>query len=402
MTNAQVWKVRAPFTELMIEALGNLYALRQRSALALLGIVIGTASVVAMLTIGHMAEAETLKLFRVMGVDMLSVQATSPNGEQAPLDRTSIEALPGRHAEIAAAAPLSIGHAPHDAGGPMAGLNIVGSTRDIFHLSGLELSAGRFLQPVDKDGLVVVLGAEAAGKLSESSTPVAIGREIRVGHYLFSVVGILAPTPATAFDPADYNNAVFMPLQSGERVLGTSQANAAVVRMRPGADVQRVAGIISSDLAQASPNAAIRVQGARQLIDALKAQKAVHARLLAAIGGISLLVGGIGVMNVMLMSVMERRREIGVRSAIGATPGDVQLMFLIEAVTLAVLGGLLGTLSGVVAALAAARASHWSFSAPLYVFPLGVGLATLVGIAFGVYPAIKASRLDPIEALRAE
>ena len=124
--------------------------------------------------------------------------------------------------------------------------------------------------------------------------------------------------------------------------------------------------------------------------------------MLAAIGGISLLVGGIGVMNVMLMSVMERRREIGLRAAIGATPRDLRAMFVIEAGVLALAGGVAGALLGIVSAWLIARGSGWNFSLALYVLPLGPGVAGMVGLAFGLYPAITASRLDPIEALRAE
>ena len=134
----------------------------------------------------------------------------------------------------------------------------------------------------------------------------------------------------------------------------------------------------------------------------MKAQAAVQSRLLAAIGGISLLVGGIGVMNVMLMTVMERRREIGLRAAIGARPRDIRLMFLVEGVILSVGGGALGAALGVAATAVVARLSNWTFDVALWVLPLGPGMAAVVGLAFGLYPAIAASRVHPVEALRAD
>ena len=135
---------------------------------------------------------------------------------------------------------------------------------------------------------------------------------------------------------------------------------------------------------------------------AMNEQKAVHSRLLAGIGSISLLVGGIGVMNVMLMSVMERRREIGVRMAVGARRRDIRLMFLLESAMLAVCGGALGAAVGVAVTAVIASVSGWDFAVAWWTLPLGPGVAGLVGVAFGLYPAMAASRLDPIEALRAE
>jgi putative ABC transport system permease protein len=341
--------------ELIGDALTNLYDLRRRSLLALIGVVIGTASVVAMLSIG-----------------------------------------------LIAAAPLMVGHIEIDVGHAFQPIGVAAVTPDLADLAGLRLARGRFITAFDGPALVAIIGAGAAAKLSRSGLPLDIGARVPIGRYLFSVVGILVAAPTTGFDPTDYNEAVLIPLADAHRALGATTLNAALARVRPGSDAIAAAGDLDADLKRITPRAQIQVQSAQQLVQMVQAQKAVQTRLLAAIGGISLLVGGIGVMNVMLMNVMERRREIGLRAAIGASPREIQIMFLVEAAALALVGGIAGTGLGIAASAVVATASGWHFSLALYAIPLGSGIATLVGLAFGLYPAVTASHLDPIEALRAE
>ncbi|MGI9169380.1 MAG: ABC transporter permease, partial [Caulobacteraceae bacterium] len=259
---------------------------------------------------------------------------------------------------------------------------------------------GRFIEPIDDGSLVAVVGGQAAQKLSAPGAPMIPGAQLGVKGYVFTVIGVMGSAPYTALDPTDLNNAVLIPLAGARRVFNPPDPTTALIHLRPGADVKAAGARISAALA--NPTATLQVLSARDLIRGMNAQKAIHSQLLTAVGAISLLVGGIGVMNVMLMGVMERRREIGLRAAIGANPGDLRLMFLVEAVTLAFVGGLIGLACGLLAALATAKASGWTFSVALWVLPLGPGVAALVGVAFGLYPAVKASRLSPIEALRAD
>jgi putative ABC transport system permease protein len=390
-----------PLAESVAEAFANLYAQRQRSALALLGIMIGTASIVAMLTIGHMAERETLKLFRHLGADMLQIHAMPAGVSLAGvLDRGLIERLPASDPAVLAATPLAVDHDTVSAGTVSADLGIAAVTASLPRLVALTVSQGRFIEPIDDDNLVAVVGAQAAQRLSTPGAPVIPGAKVGVKGYLFTVVGVLGSVPYTALDPTDINNSVLIPLAGARRVFNPPDPTTALVHLRPEADVKTAGQRISAALANATST--LTVLSARDLIRGMYAQKALHSQLLTAVGAISLLVGGIGVMNVMLMGVMERRREIGLRAAMGATPGDVQLMFLVEAATLAFVGGVVGLACGLLAAFVAAKASGWSFSLALWVLPLGPGVAALVGVAFGVYPAVKASRLNPIEALRAD
>jgi putative ABC transport system permease protein len=384
----------------VLEALGNLYAQRQRSLLALLGIMIGTASIVAMLTIGHMAQRETMRMYKHLGVDILQIHALPVTGPEGFLERRVIQVLPGGDPDILAAAPLSVGRAGVAADGGAADLAVVTADAALPGLTGMRLAQGRFLGAIDDGALVTVVGAGAAAKLSAPGARLARGASVRIGQYVYSVVGVLAPMPYTAFDPTNFNDAVFIPLSGAGRFRASDQPDTVLMRLRADADVKAAGVRISARLA--NPRSRMQVISARDLIDGMNAQKAIHGRLLTAIGGISLLVGGIGVMNVMLMSVMERRREIGLRAAIGATPGDLRRMFLIEAAALAFVGGVGGLALGLAAALLTAQVSGWGFSTPAYVLVLGPGMAALVGVIFGFYPAAKAASLDPIEALRGD
>ena len=388
------------FAETLGEAFANLRAQGRRSALALLGILIGAASIVAMLNIGHVAQQESLKLFANMGVNMLRVQALPNSLKAAGFDMDVLARLSEAEPDILAATPLSVGRMTARAGGNEANASIVAMTPGLHELARLHIDAGRALAPIDDCSPVAVIGAGLADMLSDGGGPLGPGALVSLGGYGFTIIGRTAPIEKGMLEPADYNHSVMIPLACSRRVLPGEDPNMALIEVRPGADF----GALGARMATAleNPYSQMEVMDARAILETMNAQKAVHNRMLAAVGGISLLVGGIGVMNVMLMSVMERRREIGVRAAIGATPRDIRLLFLIEAAALALVGGVIGSVFGVAVAYAIAESSGWTFSLALSLLPIGPGAASLVGLVFGVYPALIASRLDPIEALRAE
>jgi putative ABC transport system permease protein len=336
----------ATLYELVGDALTNLYDLRRRSFLALLGIAIGTASVVAMLSIGHMAELAAIRVFGRMGLNMLTLHANSDQSF-AGLDQAFIENLPSHLAIITAATPLAVGHVEIDTGHTTQPIGIAAVTPALMGLAGLRLSRGRFITTFDNPLLVAVVGAAAATKLSRPDSPLDLGTQVRIGRYLFTIIGILSETQTTGFDPTDYNDALLVPSSSALRALQNPNFNAALAVTRPGIDTTIGASMLESYLKRNSSGSRFQISSAKDIVQAIQAQKAVQARLLAAIGAISLLVGGIGVMNVMLMSVMERRREIGLRAAIGAAPLEIQIMFLVEAAALALAGGIVGTALGV-------------------------------------------------------
>jgi putative ABC transport system permease protein len=393
---------RVSFNELAAEAAVNLSAHPQRTGLALLGVVIGTACVIAIVSIGHMAQREAMKIFAATGVNTLVVKSTSTDpttGAPMALPMQDLNTLLRGRQDIEAVTGLVTGGGPISTQGRPVRGDIAAVDPELQPIAGLLIAQGRALETVDKTSEVALVGPGLADQLAAQGSPPMVGGPLRIGTYVFTIVGVLAPRPAPAFDPSNFDNGVIVPLASTGRVLGAAQVNAAMLQLRPGADVEGVTAWLKRALAGEQ---GVQVQSARELITTMKAQKMLQARLLAAVGAVSLLVGGVGVMNVMVMSVMERRREIGLRMAVGARPDDIRGMFLVEAAALTAAGGLVGSLLGIGAAFITAQASHWSFSVAAYAIPLGVGIAVVVGVVFGLYPAIKASTLNPIEALRAD
>jgi putative ABC transport system permease protein len=386
--------------EHIAEALTNIRAQGTRSLLALLGILIGTASIVAMLQIGHITQRETLKLFSTMGIDMLVADAAPTGGAPVHFARAAIETLPAQEAGVVGAAPLDVGRAGLATLHQAADMPVVGATAALFDLAGLAPASGRALTSSDDGALVVVLGDQARAKLATPGDPVRPGEQLRVGAYLYTVIGILGPVAPTGLDPVDYANAAFIPLGGSGRVLAGEIPTSALIRVATGADQAAIAANLQQRFTD--PATTLQIRTARDIIATMNAQKAIDTHAFLAVGSISLLVGGIGVMNVMLMGIMERRTEIGLRAAIGAAPRDLQLMFVAESAILALIGGSGGAAVGTLVAWIVSRASQWEFSLAPAAAPLGILGAACIGVVFGLHPAIRASRMKPIEALSAQ
>jgi len=382
--------------ELALEALANLRGQGRRSVLALLGVVIGSAAIVALMNIAHIAQLEALKSFRQTGVDVLSVQSEGLGS----MDPALIERLVRQDPAAVLAAPLTTTSLSVVADQKSSNLTVAGVTSAIGVMAGLSTTKGRMLRQVDDCSFVAVVGQKAAADLSAPGAEVGPGSLLRIGGYGFTVVGALAPVPHQAMSPVQFDSAILIPLACARRVMPNDGATGAMIRLRPDADT--AAAVTRYTAALSTPQAPVRVQDARSMIQAMKKQMAMLGGVLVAIGSISLLVGGVGVMNVMLMTVMERRREIGLRAAIGATPGDIRMMFLIEAIVLALGGGVLGDVLGVGLTWLATLFLPFEFAVNWGVMILGAGVAASVGLVFGLYPAIAASRILPIEALRGD
>ncbi|CAO3456419.1 ABC-type antimicrobial peptide transport system, permease component [Azospirillum argentinense] len=387
---------------LVVDAFQNLRAKRQRSLLALLGIAIGTAAIIAMVAIGENAKHHSLRQFQALGTDILAIQKDfAAPGLKAALtiqDADSLKSLPGVEVTV----PLAVVGAEVAYGRNRASAAIAGVTGNVFQLARLKVERGRVLTELDRHQTFVVLGAEVARRLAAQGGALGVGVPVRMGGYNYTVIGVLEEALPNPLLPVDINNAALVPLPGVRRVTATAEITNILVRKTSDADNRAILHKISGYFSEGLRARPVMVQDARQLISAMEDEMRVHTLLLTAIGSISLLVGGVGVMNVMLMSVVERRREIGIRLALGARPCDIRTMFLIEALVLSFSGGLAGIALGVMAAALYAWNASWVFVPSLVAVPLGAGMSIGAGVFFGLYPAIQASRLQPIEALRSD
>ncbi len=396
-------RVEQSLSQLLHEAFVSLRTLGKRSILALLGIVIGSSSVVALINIGHNAAVDAAMIFKDMGTDTLVAQfppkgnANTPMRAQLDLDAVR-QAVPG----IAHIGALTLFSGPVLFHGRSANANFVGSTPDIQAAMRLVMQSGRFLSSFDASQTYAVIGEQLAQALGAPGDPLQLGDRVRINDYLFLVVGILKGQPRAMLMPVQANESLFIPAEGMRRIYATPQIGNVIIRAAAGQDMELIAKAAAAALRPQLTDHDVDIQVPQQMIDGMTRQSRTFAYLLLALGAISLVGGGVGVMNVMLMNVSERRREIGIRMALGARQRDIRNLFLLEAVTLTAVGALCGAVLGMTAAWLYAWLSGWAFSLAVAALPLGVGSTLLVGLFFGLYPAVSASRLQPVEALRDE
>ncbi|MCF5724937.1 ABC transporter permease [Pseudomonas syringae] len=396
-------RVEQNVSQLLHEAFVSLRTLGKRSILALLGIVIGSSSVVALINIGHNASVDAAMIFKDMGTDTLVAQfppkGTSTLPMRTHLDLDAVrQAVPG----IIHIGALSLFSGPVVFHGRTTNANFVGSTPDIHQAMRLSLREGRFLSAFDANETYAVIGDEVAQALSVPGDPLKLGDRVRINDYLFLIIGILHAQPRGLLMPIQGGESLFIPAEGMRRIYANPQISNIVIRAAPDLDMERMAKDAAAAMQRQLTEHTVDIQVPQQMIDGMTRQSRTFAYLLLALGAISLVGGGVGVMNVMLMNVSERRREIGIRMALGARQRDIRNLFLLEAVTLTAVGALCGAVLGMSAAWLYAWLSGWAFSLAVAALPLGVGSTLLVGLFFGIYPAVSASRLQPVEALRDE
>ncbi|GGL23048.1 ABC transporter permease [Pseudomonas brenneri] len=396
-------RVEQSLSQLLHEAFVSLRTLGKRSILALLGIVIGSSSVVALINIGHNAAEDAAMIFKDMGTDTLVAQFPPKGNSTVPmptsLDLQAVrQAVPG----IAHIGAISSFSGPVVFHGRTTNAGLIGSTPGLKDAMRLALREGRFLSEFDSGETYAVVGDQIAQALSMPGDPLRLGDRVRVNDYLFLIIGILQNQPRSMLIPVQTNESLFIPAAGMRRIYSSPQVGSVVLRATPGQDMERIASDATKAMSAQLMDHTVEIQIPQQMIDGMTRQSRTFAYLLLALGAISLVGGGVGVMNVMLMNVSERRREIGIRMALGARQRDIRNLFLLEAVTLTAVGALCGAVMGMGAAYLYAWLSGWQFSLAVSALPLGVGSTLLVGLFFGIYPAISASRLQPVEALRDE
>jgi putative ABC transport system permease protein len=393
---------------------------QMRSALTMLGIVIGVASVIATVAIGSGATERIRQQIASIGSNLVNILPGSistsglhlGSGNAVTLTESDARELVVQCPSIAFAAPVVRGSAQIVYGNNNWATTIYGVTPDFLIIRDLDVASGAQFsqQDIDSASKVAVIGRTLVDNLFEGADP--IGQSIRIRNVPFTVVGVLTSRGQTS-QGQDQDDVILLPISTAKRkVLGGHQANAdavntIMVQARTGDQIAAAQEEASALLRQrhhlqADDEDDFSIRDLQELFSAQQASSQIMVLMLAAVASVSLVVGGIGIMNIMLISVQERTREIGLRQALGAKTRDILTQFLIEAITLSLAGGVIGVVLGVLASWLISRLAGWATSVGLGAVLLALCFSALVGIGFGFYPARKAAYLDPIEALRHE
>jgi putative ABC transport system permease protein len=395
MRLAEAWRV----------ALGALRANRLRSGLTMLGVLIGVAAVVALVAIGTGTREEVESQVEGLGSNLLLVFPGEAGVGAAPAvsrlslaDVDAVVRVVGDRERVAVQVTSGETVRADTASRFTSVLGVLDTTPHVFTR---DLSRGTYLTRTDVDTSrrVAVLGSTVAEDLFADRDP--IGRQVTIAGVRFRVVGVFAPVGGQGFG-VDRDAQVHIPVTTAQRLLGTDRIDALAVRAPDLDTIDELGERIVATLSERHPDTEFSAVTQEEIIGVLGDILGILTWVLAAIAGISLLVGGVGVSNIMLVSVRERVREIGLRKAVGARPRDIGLQFLLEAVLLTTLGGLLGIALGVGGSLLAAAYSPVPASITWWSIALAFGVSAAVGVAFGVVPALRAGRLDPVVALRSE
>lgn len=383
----------------------NLMASKLRSFLAVLGILVGTAAVVALISCGQLATEKALEQFKSLGTDLLAVSAFNSGGAQRNAAQVSAEQwhqLGQRIPWVVELAPYSTAFQTLSFRGQVVQGVVIGADESLKSIIGIELAEGQFVSFVDSFEHYCVIGDTIAQQIQNITQDNPVGQQLRVGNALYTIIGRAAAWHENGFFNEDINRAVIIPLAGMPLVHKDARINNVVIRLKPDSPIDEVIDRIKDGVASYAPQLSVFPRSARQIIASMESQGQIFTLLLGVIGGISLLVGGIGVMNVMLVSVSERKKEIGIRKAVGAKNRDIQALFLVESVMLSLVGGMVGVLLGLVFTRIVAYFSGWSFV--IYLLPPAAGflVSAATGVFFGFYPAYRASKLEPMDSLRSE
>ncbi len=410
--------VRTFLLRSLLTAMIALRALRRnklRSSLTALGIIIGVASVVAMVAVGNGAQARIESQVSALGRNLLSIFAGSRRsggvnsglGSASTITLADADAIAREVTDVVAVSPEVSTSAQAIANGRNWSTTLVGESPDYLKIRDWKLSYGSMFTDREVRGAakVAVIGSKTALELFGPLNPV--GQTVRVKNIPFVVIGLLASKGAGMGGQNQDDRLVIPYTTAMKRITGEKYLRSVNVQISGAQRMEAAQQQITSLLRQRHRLGAGReddfnIFNQKEIADTVGSISRIITLLLGAISGISLVVGGIGIMNIMLVSVTERTREIGIRIAVGAQPGDIRLQFLIEAITLSLLGGILGVLLGVGASRLVAVVANFNAIVSAGSILLAFGVSFAIGVFFGFYPARKAAALDPIDALRYE
>jgi len=398
-------------------ALAALRANKGRSILTTLGIIIGVAAVIAIVALGEGASASVSSQLSGLGTNLLTIMSGSSSnggaragaGSAVTLKASDATAISQNIAGLSGVSPVVSGNAQIIFGNQNWSTRIQAVAPEYLTINDWKIASGSAFTAQDNTDSknVAVIGQTVATNLfTNGQSPIA--QLIRIRNVPFTVVGVLASKGSTAGPGGDQDDTVMIPFQTGQvRLFGATSINQIVVQVADASNISNVSTQMTALLRQqhklqstAADDFSIRNNA--DIISRVSSVSDTMTMLLGGVAAVSLVVGGIGIMNIMLVSVTERTREIGIRLAIGAQPRDVLAQFLVEAVVLSVLGGVIGILVGSGVALLLPMLAGWTTVLPWNAIVLSFAVSAAIGMFFGIYPARKASQLDPIVALRYE
>lgn len=391
---------------------------KMRSGLTMLGIIIGVAAVIAMISIGSGAREQVSKQIASIGSNLLMIlpgAATSGGlrmgfGTTPTLTSDDAKAIAAEAPGVAYAAPLLPGTAQVVYGNMNWSTIVTGTTPSFFDLREWPVASGMAFTQKDVDGAakVALLGKTVVENLFSDEEPV--GKIIRIKKIPFKVIGVLSKKGQSPIGQ-DQDDSIYIPVTTAQKKLfGTvfpGMVRIITVKAESPSAIRDVEESITALLRQrhhipAGKEDDFSVRNLSEMLAAAEQSATIMSILLGSIASVSLIVGGIGIMNIMLVSVTERTREIGIRMAVGARPKDILMQFLIEAVVLAIIGGCIGIVFGIIGSLFISHFAGWEIAISPFAILLSFGFSAFVGIFFGFYPAQKASMLSPVECLRYE
>ena len=401
-------------------ALDALMTHKTRALLTTLGIVIGVSAVIAMVAIGEGAKAKIQALFESMGTNMLIVTSGSGSahgvqggvGTLPTLTWGDLRAMREELPAVQRASPLMMAALQLTSTETNWNTSVQGVSPEYFEIRNWPVREGAlfFAEDGEIGNKVVVLGQTVVDKLFGASANV-VGETVRIRNAPFRIVGVLSPKGQMGMGQ-DQDDAAFVPDKTflaklrgtglGDRIPGVILAQSKGTAAAAAAERQIVELLRERHRVDNPDDDDFHVENLQQLVASFQDSLSTVTTLLGAVAAVSLLVGGIGIMNIMLVSVTERTQEIGLRMALGAKPRDIREQFLIEAVTLSLVGGILGICLGIGVAVGLAGLFGWKLVLQPGIVLLSTGFSAAVGVGFGFYPAQKAARLDPIEAMRRE